>query len=556
MELLAKETTLTRTPPPLPKPGLLRAIPIAVLLAALCAALLHIAPFWHSWAKTPPGWQFTWNIHDSPDFIQYRVWMRLSPDQGVFVSDNFTSEANRPHLPVLLYYVFGHISRATDFSPEAVMAFAGSLLAFAFTILLFAVVQLFLGSSYRTWWVFLLLFGGGLGAHLKFLARFDLVRQNFVTKRLIVEPLFNPQVSMVFEDYRGHYVFTTLFDTHHLANWLVATLAVLSLYFALRHFTVTRVMLVAFLYALAAFMHIYEAATLCMITAAVALFCWRKNLLRRRDWISLAAGPLAAVATLGVLLFIQRSSGLPFPPWRALGIYLSMLILAYPLAWLVIGWGLVSYWKSAGLAQCFLLGWATGCTLLTLSAPFYPYPDRGTMTLQIPIYVMAGMIYFARYTRVTKWAALLAIGLAAATPCWLVLRWVSSDPFRPNAPHVFTSPAHREILDFLSSRASATDILAADPEDLLWIAPQYPGKHYVAHFFLTVNFDRKKTALTRFLGGSPQQQATFLEKERIRFLYLSRAKEPPQLSQVDGLRRMKTTSAGSVFEYSPPAASP
>jgi hypothetical protein len=542
-------TALRTTLPAGARQGFLEKLGWAAYGVALMAALLHIAPYWHSYVRTPPGWAFTWNIYDSPDFIQYRAWMRLSQRTGILVPDHFTSEPNPPHLPVLLYYVFGQVARATGQEPEAVMAFAGSLFAFAMAVLLFATVRLFLRSAYRTWWVFLIiLLGGGVGAYMKLLGRFDAVRQNFITGRLIVEPIFNPK-TLLFEDYRGHYLFATLFDTHHLLNWLAATLAVLALYFALKRFSLARVALVAGLYGLATFLHIYEAATLSMITAAVAIFCWRKGLLARRDWISLAAGPVAAGISLYLLMSLQRSSGLPFPPWRATGIFLAIVVVAYPLAWLLIAWGVAAFWRNARLEECFLLGWAGGCTALLLSAPFYPYPDRGAMTLQIPLYIIAGMIYFARRTSVTRWGAVAAIALTIASPAWLVLKWVTSDPFRPDEPHVYTSQAHREIIGSLASRATANDILVADPNEMLWIAPEYMGKHYCAHFFLTANYEQKLVKVAEFFGAGPQDQAAFLQRERIRFVYAGQEKNPEKLAQVPGLTIVKATPIGSLFEY-------
>lgn len=524
-------------------------VPRLVWIAALAAALLHIAPFWHAWKNTPPGWEFSWNIHDSPDFIQYRAWMRISQQTGVLVSNNFTAEPNAPHLPVMLYYALGKAAAWTAQKPEWVMATAGSLFAFLLTLLLFLTVRLFLPSTRAVWWTFgILMVGGGLGAHLKLVGRFEAVRNNFIARRLIVEPIFDPATA-VFEDFRGHYIFATLFDTHHLVNWLTATVAVLSLYFALRRFSLLRLLAMTTLYALATALHVYEGVTLAAVTAGVAYFCWRKRLLRRREWVTLAAGPAAAFLTLTGLYLLQQLSGLPVSPWRAPGIFLAIVLLAYPLAWLVIAWGFSSFWPSAGLRECFLLGWAAGCTVLTLSGPYYPYPDRGTMTMQIPLYLIAGLIYFSRFERMRLAHAVLALALTAATPSWLLLKWREQTRFRPDAPQVFLSSAHREILRTLAGRSSASDVLLADLNETLWLAPEYNGKHYCGHFFLTVHYDRKRAAVSRFFAAGPEQQAALLEREGIRFLYVAARQNPERFTAVPGLKAIAANSAGALFEY-------
>jgi len=52
---------------------------------------------------------------------------------------------------------------------------------------------------------------------------------------------------------------------------------------------------------------------------------------------------------------------------------------------------------------------------------------------------------------------------------------------------------HREIVDLLRHRASPKDVLIVDKSEVpwktddLWLAPEYPGKLYCGHFFLTAD---------------------------------------------------------------------
>ena len=69
-------------------------------------------PFWHAQVSTPPGHEFTGNLTISPDYMQYRVWERLSVREGPIVSNTFTIEPNRRHLPVFYYWAIGHTARA------------------------------------------------------------------------------------------------------------------------------------------------------------------------------------------------------------------------------------------------------------------------------------------------------------------------------------------------------------------------------------------------------------------------------------------------------------
>ncbi|MDQ6669384.1 MAG: hypothetical protein M3069_01230, partial [Chloroflexota bacterium] len=83
-----------------PPESFLGRLPAAVFVVAALAGLLHIAPVWRAQTQVPAGWTFTGNLTISPDYMQYRVWERLSQLSGILVADTFTSEPNQPHLLV------------------------------------------------------------------------------------------------------------------------------------------------------------------------------------------------------------------------------------------------------------------------------------------------------------------------------------------------------------------------------------------------------------------------------------------------------------------------
>jgi hypothetical protein len=521
---------------------------LALAGVAALASLLHIAPYWIYQARTPQGYRFTGNIHDSPDFIQYRSWMRISQRDGVLVPDQFTGEPNRRHIPVLFYFVLGKIAVWTGWTPEFVFAYAGCLLAAAFTLVLFAAVRAFFPSPRQCWWVFLvLLLGGGLSGLLKLLEHFQAVRDNPLTWRLLVEPIWNTPTP-VFEDYRAHYVFSTFLDTHYLVVWLASLCSVMALYYALRAFSWRRGVLLGLACALTTVLQIYQAAVLAGVAIGIALLCRRKGMMNRERWIAVAIAAGSAAACAAGMLVLQAASGLPLPAWRETSILVSILFLAYPLAWLLIAWGVVSYWRGAGLPECFLLGWALACTLITLSGPFFPYPDRGVTTLQIPLYLVAGGIFFARWKRVSPPQVALLLLLAGGTPLYVLLR-IASTSVSPQMSFAVESPDRRQMIAFLCSRARSSDVLAATSKDLLWLAPEYPGKHYCGHFFLTVDYAAKKSALDRFFEAGPSDQAAFLRGTRCRFVFVGAGQEWARFLNVPGLVRLKANSSGALFEY-------
>ena len=132
--------------------------------------MLHMLPFWHAQWSTQPGYEFTGNLTISPDYMQYRVWERLAVREGPIVSNTFTVEPNRPHLPVLFYWAVGHTAGVLGVAPEFVYAYSGAVFAVVLALLIWVFVRRYLADEVMRWWVFVaIMFGGGLGGYFKLL---------------------------------------------------------------------------------------------------------------------------------------------------------------------------------------------------------------------------------------------------------------------------------------------------------------------------------------------------------------------------------------------------
>jgi len=121
---------------------------------------------------------------------------------------------------------------------------------------------------------------------------------------------------------------------------------VLSLYFTLLKFTVGRVTLTAFLYATTTFLHVYEGVTLLAITVGVAY----SLLAQEAGDPPLGSRPRGLYNCRRSLLHLADGASpffrLSVPSWRALNLPFSTLFIAYPLAWVLLGWGLADYWRN------------------------------------------------------------------------------------------------------------------------------------------------------------------------------------------------------------------
>jgi hypothetical protein len=338
-------------------------------------------------------------------------------------------------------------------------------------------------------------------------------------------------------------------------------ITVASFYFALKEFSYLRLLFAAFWFGIGTILHVYEGVTFLFIGMGVIFVLWRKHYPVRDGLLTLAACTVSVAAATLWQISLYHSSGIVVPAWRAQAIYFSELVLAYPLAWGLIAWGVGDYWRKASFKECFLLGWVLGCTILTLSGPFYPYPDRGTLTLQVPLYIIAGAIFFTHNSRVRLPALLVALFVLGATPAFALRAvWMnssySSHPSGAPPAYLWMSPEHREIADLLRERAKENDVLLVDKSnfewrtDDLWLAPEFDGKLYCGHVGLTIDYDRKREETNRFFaGGTASERAQFLQTAGVRYVYVSAKQNPSQFEQVPGLVILRTNVVGTLFEY-------
>lgn len=535
---------------PRPSPGgpFFARLPLAVWVLAVFAAVMHMAPIWRAQAQTPAGWTFTGSLHKSPDFIQYRIWMHQEP--GLFLVNKFTAEPNRSHIPAVFYVGVGEIARRTGTPPELVYEYAGCPFAFLLVLLLFATARQFTATRAQTWWLFLLIgLGGGLGAH--FLTLEALSKQAGGVDRLFSSEETST-TWVYFDQLRYGYVAKALFDTHFVFLWVLTQSAVLAFYFALRSPSVGGTAVAAVAAAVLTLFHPHECPLLTLATGAVLALGWRKGLLTRPRWVVGAVWLILAWAVLAGLAAVYTSSGLTASTYRYHHISAAILFAAYPLGWGLLLWGWSDYWKRAGLPECFLLGWLAACTAMTLSGPFYAYSERGILTLLVPLHLVGGAIYFARYRTVPVWLA-VAVGCVLLPTFGHVLRhqWRISE-FDPQTPTVYLGPDHRAVRGALYGAAGPDDVLLTDPESWKWLGDSYPGKHYCAHFFLTVDFNRKRARVEAFWRAAPDEQAAFLRAEGIRFV-VARAYHGEALGRVPGLERVFGNMAGIVYVWHDPA---
>lgn len=536
-----------------PAQRFLRRMPWAAWLVALLAALAHIAPFWRAELGRRDGWTFEENLTISPDQMQYRIWMRQSQREGPVITNRFTTEPNRAHLPVFFFWATGGVAAVVGTSPERAYAYAGSLLAALLVLLTFATVRRFLPDPRQAWWVVIpLLFGGGLGGHVKLLAQVPGVGQGAAFTRLFAIPMedYPP-----FEDYRSHFIVKALLDTHSLALWIVGLGAVMAFWLAMERGTWQRTAGAAAMFALMTVMHVYEGITLLAIAAGVALCCWPLVPDRRRLVTPLVACTVAVAACYAVLGAMYARSGLPLPEWRAINILVTTLVMAYPISWGLMAWGGVDLWRRAGLEGRFLFGWVLGCTVVTLSGPFFPYPDRGTLTLSVPLFVIAGLVFFARWRTMRLRHAIVLAAVCGATPLWVAARTWYFSGFRTDAPFQYVNASHRAARAALVARADTGQVLLADVPDLLWLAPTFPGRLYVGHFFLTVDFQGKVRELRAALAD-PALLPPLLAKARPDYLFVNATHDPARFAAVPGLTPIAREEVGWLFSVRPGGVTP
>ncbi len=519
--------------------------PIAVWILALLAALAHLVPVWHAQSTVEPGWEFTGNLATSPDYMQYRVWERRTEFTGPIADNRFTTEPHSNYLPVLLYWFVGALGRALNQPPELVYEWLGAPLAAVLVLLVYWCARRFLSSRAAVACVFVAtLCGGGLGAYLKLAEEkrwFGESASAWLNTRLENAP--------VWESYRSHYVCKVLFDTHFLVAWVFTVVALLAFHAALVRPSAGRHAVAALASIVATLLHPYEGPLLLLIHAvSFALLRWRGWLDRGRFAACASAGGATAVSVLA-LFALQRQSGLPIPAWRPPDVSWINVLLAYPLVFVLLARGLREYWRGAGVDELFVLGWGGGCLAMTLSSLLYPYADRGPTTAQIPLFIVAGAIYFAKRPSLS-WthAAIALVLMGASAPRDLLHRWRVS-AFDRRRPPVFMAEEHRAVLRALAERADERSVLLAQPREYRWLSPEFPGISYHAHFFLTVDFERKSAEVERFYAqNDPAEQARSLEQWGIDFLHVPRAEQPERFAALPGWRELARAEGGVLFE--------
>lgn len=519
--------------------------PLAVIVVALLAAALHTVPLVTAQRTVPAGWRFTGIHQSSPDLMQYRQWFRQTQIEGPVISNRLTSEPHQPYMLVVFAWSIGKVAAATGIAPEFVYAYTGCLFAFLLVLVLYRLVEVFVDRPGPRWWIFgALLLGGGLGGHLKLLLRFEAVRRLPGVGRLIWEPMLDTNL---FEDYRGQFVFSTFFDTHFLLAWLCTSASVLLLYRAIEKPTAVRLSVAAALAAFTGVVHLHSGLSVVVIAAGIAWMCHVGRQHAREALVALVIVGGAAVAGVAAQALLMGPGGLPTPPWRARPIEPSVLFLAYTLQWIMAAWALTKLWSRPSLGTCALTGWVIGCLVYTFSGPFWMYPDRGTMSLIIPITILGGLGYFATRPRPTAMALVVGAFFLLVTPVWTIAHEISSAAFLPTLNAKFVNADHDAIVAAAKARAGRDDLLLADEPSLLWLGPEYPGMHYCGHFFLTVDYDRKQAEVTQFYKDDAAAQEAFLRAHGVKYLFVATRNAPASYAGRPGLVPVVANSVGTLF---------
>jgi hypothetical protein len=522
-----------------------RGIPRWVWVVALLVAAARMTPYAVAAWRTPDGWTFTGNLSISPDYMQYRTWSRQTQVEGPLVSNRFTAEPNPRHIPVGFYWGVGQLSRLTGTTPEWVYAWLGVPLTVVLVLLAFVTARGFLRPPAIPWALGMMLIGGGLGAVLLFIRESGLGAW-YPLHALVVEPLSGPTRAVPFEGYRGNYILHALLDTHFLAFWIAALAAVMGLAATVLDYSRRRLAWTVLLFIAATVLHVYEGITLMAIAFGVTAVATARGFPWRRAVAIVMVTGAGVTAVLAAAWWLLSRSGLPTPAWRGLNVPPMILLLAFPVSWLLLAIGGGRLWREGGLKAAVLFGWAAGCLALVLSGPFFPYPDRGTMTLQVPLVILAAAVYFRDRVKVRPGHIAVLVVLAGPTLAFRVwqtwgLRYDGS------AHHIWIHPEHRRLIDAVAA-ADSTAVLIADETSLRWLGPEFPGRHFAGHFFLTVDYDRKRAALDAFFDETdPARQAAFLREVRPTLLFVPVWRDPARFELMGGLEPLVAEPPGTLF---------
>ena len=111
---------------------------------------------------------------------------------------------------------------------------------------------------------------------------------------------------------------------------------------------------------------------------------------------------------------------------------------------------------------------------------------------------------------------------------------------------MYINADHRAALSALLSRSDTSQVLLAEPADLLWLAPEFPGRLYVGHFFLTVNFREKTESLQRALA-TPDSLPALLARSGASWLYVNAQHEPGRLTGAAPITPVHSGPMGTLF---------
>lgn len=539
-----------------PEPPRATAIPLWVFAIALVVALLHLAPMWRAQLATPDGWHFTGNLASvSPDAMQYRVWYRQTGVTGPLADNRFTTEANPAHLPLVSFWVLGRAADLLGVAPEFVSQYAGALIAFVLALLVFVAVRRFSPPSVDLRWAYpLALLAGGLGVYFEWIERVPVVGSLGVVQRLVVQPAHSIPL---WEEYRGNYTYQALLDPHSGLQWVLVLLSLLAFHRALVSGRRGHLIGALCLYVLTAVLHLYTGITLMAATLGIVLACRMRGVGGAAVWRAGLALAGALGLTLACLYAVFSRGGLPMSSWTAPPILLSVLLLAYPVVFAALLFGGRRLLDERSLERTFVLGWAAGCLAVLVSSPFYPFADRGAISAQIPLVILAASAWFAHRRNVPKLVAVAVVLASAVSPLMAYRAAFKRAAFRDERPAVFLDRAHEEILAALKKEARTDDVLCADEADLLWLAPVHPGRMYCGHFFLTVDYEKKLAKKEAFFERPDDE---FLGDQGIDLLFVANPTDRDggadgtrdaslRLAAIKGLSPVLSNSAGTLYRY-------
>jgi hypothetical protein len=144
-------------------------------------------------------------------------------------------------------------------------------------------------------------------------------------------------------------------------------------------------------------------------------------------------------------------------------------------------------------------------------------------------------------------ALLVALAVFSAGPIWQIARSWYFSGFRPDAPFMYLSTDHRAVIEDLKARATTADVLLAEGPDLLWMAPEHPGRLYLGHFFLTPNYRQKREALELAMA-EPDSLGPLLDRSGARWLFANTGRDVARVARVPGLTVVRAGAAGTLFE--------